>query len=917
MLDFHYCPKAAWCVLFWRIHILAVSILCADFCVHAQFEDVTGAYSLYVESEPGVVECGVSMHDFDRDGMVDLTYASNGFGVFTYRNTGSGFEQLYLLGGISGLVAHPIWIDFDNDGDSDFFATRGHDCPVLMRNEGDLTFTDVSDVLECPHANPYSTSASWGDYNADGRLDVYIANYYANSPGPTSWFYRNNGDGSFTEMAQELQIENGVLPAYQVLWVDYDLDLDQDLLICNDKVTGNKLYRNNGDGTFENWSDESGFGVGLDAMSLSVSDFDHDLDYDFYISNAENGNYFMINDSGVMSNQSEVLNTQVNEQCWGTVFIDTEGKSWEDLYVVNTTALGGNVLLKNVLGLHFDPDYTSFGEQDDEMIYSAAKGDINGDGSYDIAVNSFTNNQSLLFESSLAFEGWVGIELQGTVSNRDGIGAHVSCYVGSAQFMRPKTCGENFLSQDSQYLLFGTSNQPVDSVVVLWPSGIRDVLYNPEPNQTYRIVETASQDIVQVVELAMCSGDTLTLGPEGAAQVSWSTGEQELTLEVSAPGEYSATVLDNQGQAFDVVYDVSIRPNVNYQLQVMEPSCHDLQDGAIQWFGSEWIQVWVNDALVESSALLSIAAGNYALHISDSYGCEADTLIVLENPPLLNVQASVTPGCYGEYSEYTLSVEHEQGYVMLLGLDSLEGSASQGDYAYTIMDGMGCSFSAVLSIETMELFDVQDYIDTLCADAAAATVELQFSGGVSPWMAVGVGLPLDALPPGEYQTQYMDAAGCIASGNISILQVDPIVIEVDMNIGQIELDVEGGIPPYSIDWSNGDSGLILIAPAGEYWCVVSDAVGCTEQVEVELLVNLEELDRLVASPYPMPFGDVLNWSGAAPQAWSVFNAQGQLVADQTTHSWGRWDTRAWMSGIYMVDMIHTNGHCQRITLVKE
>ncbi|MFM2201335.1 MAG: hypothetical protein RL040_535, partial [Bacteroidota bacterium] len=386
MLDLHYCPKAAWCVSFRRIHMLAFLIVCSVSRINAQFVDVTDVYSIYVENEPGIAECGLSMHDFDRDGLVDLTYASNGFGVFTYRNTGDGFEQLYLFGGISGLVAHPIWIDFDNDGDSDFFATRGYECPVLMRNDGDLTFTDVSDVFQCPHANPYSTSASWGDYNADGWPDVYIANYYSNTQGPASWFYRNNGDGSFTEMAQELQIENGVMPAYQVLWVDYDLDLDQDLLICNDRFRGNKLYRNNGDGSFEDWSEESGFAVELDAMSLSVADFDHDADYDFYISNTESGNFFMVNDSNTFSNQSATLQTGVNSQCWGTVFIDTQGKTWEDLYVVNTTSGDQNVLLKNQQGFQFSSDFGTFGEYDNELIYTVAKGDINGDGSYDIAV---------------------------------------------------------------------------------------------------------------------------------------------------------------------------------------------------------------------------------------------------------------------------------------------------------------------------------------------------------------------------------------------------------------------------------------------------------------------------------------------------------------------------------------------------
>jgi hypothetical protein len=885
--------------------------------VWSQFSDVTDTYGLYVESANGVVECGVSMHDFDRDGLVDLTYASNGMGVYTYRNTGEGFEQLYLFGAIEGLIAHPIWVDYDNDGDADFFATRGHDCPVLMRNDGDWVFTDVSDALQCSYGNPYSTCASWGDYNSDGWLDVYIANYYANSPGPTSWFYRNNGDGSFTEMASELQIDNGVMPAYQVMWIDYDLDLDQDLLISNDKGTGNRLYRNNGDGSFDDWSDESGFGVGLDAMSLSVSDFDHDADYDFYISNTEDGNYFMVNEQGLLTNQSQALQTEVNEFCWGTVFIDTEGKSWEDIYVVNTSTTGGNVLLKNQSGLQFVSNYDALGGEDSEFMYSVAKGDINGDGSNDIAVNAFTYNQSLLFESTLSPSTWIGVSLQGTVSNRDGIGAHVSCYISGVNLMRPKTCGENFMAQDSQYMLFGTNSNPVDSVVVLWPSGIRDVVYNPELNQVLHVVETVPANLVQKIDRILCSGDTLYLEPEGAAEVLWSNGLTDLILPVHVAGDYGASVTDGQGVQHEYLFHVEVAPEPGIELDIVQPACYGLSDGLIQWSAAEPVNVSVNGSSVDVVQLTELFSGVYYFTFEDGYGCVSNDSVVLTDPLPLMVESSVTPGCYGDSSHYVIASTQAQGNTFIIGLDDFQGYLPQGAYSYTVMDEMGCSFTSTLQVETMEPFDIQGYTDTICAGQSTGSVQLQFTGGIEPLSHVSDDLLLEALPPGEYQTQWMDAAGCIASGNIAILQFAPLEIEVEMNVGQIELDVEGGVPPYAIDWSNGDSGFILIGEPGEYTCVVSDAVGCTEQLVVELLVNMEELDRLEASPYPMPFGDVLNWSGAAPLAWSVFNAQGQLVADQTSLRWSRWDTRAWIPGVYLVDMIHTNGHCQRITLVKQ
>jgi len=918
MLDFHYCPRAAWCVLLLRIHMLAALIVYYDFRVHAQFEDVTNAYSLYVSSEAGVIESGVSFHDFDRDGLDDLTYGSFFMGVYTFRNTGEGFESVNYFPMVGGRIQHPIWVDFDNDDDADFFATRMGECPVLFRNEGDMTFTDISHVLECSYANPHNTAASWGDYDNDGWLDVYIANYYPQAPGATGWCYHNNGDGSFTELAVELGIDNGITPTYQVLWIDYDQDGDQDLLISNDKFTGNRLYRNDGSSVFTDVSEASGFEVAINAMSLSPGDPDRDGDFDFYISNTTEGNVLMLQDSGVFTDVAVNMGAAVNANCWGSVFVDTQGKMWEDLYVVATGPQQGvNTLLRNLNGSSFQPLTDIFSGEDDEYLCSVAKGDSNGDGRYDIACNPYQNNHSLLFESTLSDSNWVKINLQGTVSNRDGIGAIVRCHVGEVVQLRAKTCGENYLSQDSPYLLFSAQGNAIDSIVIQWPSGIRDVIYNPELFQTIHIIETQPESMVQMIEQTLCPDDTLILQPEGALAVQWFDGSSDFSMMVSAPGEYTAIVTDELGQNHDVIFSVSVAQEIDTQLQIVEPSCYGSADGAIQWGTEDWLSVWVYDVIADGDALMDLSAGDYELTFQDGFGCTEEVTIELPEPEPLSAVYSVVPGCYGDSSAYEIAVSHAQGALLLMGLDTLEGFLPQGEYAFSLVDEMGCTFVDQLNVESLEPFTVQNYTDTICDAEVTAAVQLQFTGGIEPLLHVSDDLPLEALPPGEYQTQWMDAAGCIASGNIAILQFAPLEIEVEMNVGQIELEIEGGVPPFAIDWSNGDTGLVLIAEPGLYECLVTDAVGCTEQAVAELMVDLEELSRQVASPYPMPFEDVLNWRGAVPSAWSVFNAQGQLVADQTSLRWGRWDTRAWIPGVYVVDMIHTNGHCQRITLVNQ
>lgn len=918
MLDFHYRPKATWGVMSINYILFTVHLFWSEAGVYGQFSDVTMDYNLYVESASVNVESGVSFHDYNRDGLDDLTYGSIDMGVYTYRNTGSGFEQDYFFSAIAGAIQHPIWVDYDNDGDSDFFTTRFRDCPVLMRNLGDMTFEDVSSVLECSVPDPNNTCASWADYDNDGFLDLYIANYYPTTAGLTSWCYHNNGDGTFTENAAELGIDNGVTPTYQVLWIDYDIDGDQDLLICNDKFVGNRLYRNNGLGAFTDESTATGFDVAINAMSLSPGDSDRDGDFDFYISNTTEGNVLMIQQSGVFSDGAESMGALVNANCWGSVFIDTEGKMWEDIYVVATgPQTGSNRLLKNQSGTVFTSDANAFQGEDEEYLYSVAKGDSNGDGRYDIACNPYQNNQSLLFESDSPDSTAVKIVLQGTVSNRDGIGSIIKCHVGETLQLRAKTCGENYLSQDSQYILFASKGLPIDSIVIQWPSGIRDVIYNPLPGQIHVVIENQPEGIVDVVELSMCQGDTLYLQPQAASSVEWSTGSQEPELPVYSAGEYTATVTNEDGLVYDVTFSVSVNPELNVEIQVTEPTCAGASNGVIQWPGSDVMQVWINDNEVTGAELTGLASGQYNLHAVNAYGCEVDSAIVLADPPMLNVEATVIPGCHGADSEYSLSVEHAQGDAIVLGLESISGMLPQGNYDFIVLDQQGCTFSSVLTVETLPPFEVQPYSSVLCASDSVAQVVLQFSGGIAPLSQVGEGVPLEALPPGEYNSQWIDAAGCIAQGAITILQFDPIEIEVEQEFGQIILEIEGGYPPYEVAWDNGSTGLIIEAEPGFYSFVVTDNAGCTAESEVDMLVNLQEVTSPELSAYPMPFDDVLHWKGVIPRFWSVYDAQGRLVINQNSQQWGTWVTRDWPRGMYVVRLTMSDHSQQTRRLIKD
>jgi hypothetical protein len=801
--------------------------------VRAQFTDVTDDYGLVIYHDIPISESGVSFHDFNRDGLDDLTYAGSGMGVFTFRNTGSGFVQEYYFAGIAGKTTHPIWVDYDNDGDADFFATRAFDCPVLFRNNGDMTFEDVSASLPCPMDGVISTTATWGDYNSDGFLDVYVANYNQQPTiGDHNWLFRNNGDGTFDEVAEEVGVSYGNLRAFQCMFLDADFDHDTDLLVVNDKGDGCLFYRNDG-GVFTDIANENGFNVELDAMSLSVSDVDHDGDYDYYISNTTEGNFFLINENGLFVNRATEWNGLVNANCWGSVFIDTQQKTWEDLYVVSTGPQEGmNVLLQNAQGMMFNENFSALNVEDGEYIYAVAKGDANNDGAYDIMTMPYYSNGSLLFQASGPASTWVKVALQGTTSNRDGIGATVHCYLNGNDYIRPVTCGENFTSQDSRSIMFGLSGAPqVDSVVVQWPSGITSVHLALAAGQTHVLVEPEATE-VQTVEYwaSLCPGATTLLDASDWYAVEWEGGSTEWQLEVFSEGIVTATAWNEQGETFALQYQVQLLETTDAAWQVLPSLCGG-NDAALQ-ASAAVMNVWVNAApyTVGDAVLLS---GAVSIEWIDTLGCAY--ALQDEIPPVepMALLAQSDTACYDEEAYYELNALNAIEPFIWLGVPSAMGELPAGSYSVTCIDARGCTATTDFTIEQRSPWVFTLTADTACA-ASTATASYSWTGVVEPVVQLGEPLNWQALEPGAYELQWMDAAGCEAETEFEILEYAPLEWQAEIGgtsstaDGTIVLNVQGGLPPYDVQWSNGETGDTLVnLQEGNYAATIVDAAGCT------------------------------------------------------------------------------------------
>ena len=536
---------------------------------------------------------GISAVDYDNDGFYDL-FVPDGVRSRLLRNRGDGtFEDVTTKTGLDGLdgVSVGVFADYDNDGYKDLFVSRTFKHNQLFHNNGDGTFTDVT-TKSAIGDDCCTTVASWGDYDNDGYLDLYVGRYldprikipttfYARN-GEGNQLYHNNGDGTFTNVTERAGVgETGL--CLGTVWGDYDNDGYLDLYVVND--FGRKtLYHNDRNGTFTDVTVTSGtldYGAG---MSASMGDYDNDGKLDLYVANIRSeqrwfaepptvwrymvnswrqgvwmsdmplyfqivrqsgtdfvdvfrqmasGNTLLRNrGDGTFEDRTWASGTNPVGWFWGSSFADFDNDGWLDIYsadgwVYNDRGTDIELeFLNNVVsrqdeyktGLFFDPKY--FGQRSwhgyernrhlrnngdgtfleigraagtDLLLNSrgVAVADFWNRGALDIAVAASTDRHALLKNVVGTARHWIAVELVGTKSNRDGVGARVYARTGGSQQMREVVLGDGYGSQNSLRQYFGLNGRTVvDELVVRWPrSGL---------TQTFRNV--AADRIVEVTE---------------------------------------------------------------------------------------------------------------------------------------------------------------------------------------------------------------------------------------------------------------------------------------------------------------------------------------------------------------------------------------------------------------------------------
>ena len=476
------------------------------------FDDVAaqiGVNYSYGDSEYGG---GVSFADFDNDGWDDITYTSeNGVDIYFLKNTNGDFN-LVSFSGISNTnkTKQVIWVDYDNDGDKDLFITALEGKNSFYINDGEMNFTDISSSIGIFQTDLFTYGASFGDIDNDGDLDLFISN---RSPVDHNYLYRNDS-GTYVDITNSSGISLEGQLSFCSIFFDYDKDGLQDIYVSNDKEENiNRLYKNLGDGVFQDVSDFSNAGVDVSAMSTTLGDFNNDGWFDIYITNTPFsqissivGNVLLKNNGdGTFTNIATETGTSFDSLGWGSVFLDADNDGLLDLYV--SSSLDGSAQFLSSAFYHQQNDETFIIPQDIGFSsdlresYSNAIGDINNDGKPEIVVVNDTENNFLWQNNTSNQNNWLKVKLEGVISNRDGIGNTIEINVDGQSQYRYTLAGEGYLSQNSFYEFFGIGEAAeVDYVKVTWTAtGETETINNISSNQSIIIKEGSgilSNDIV-------------------------------------------------------------------------------------------------------------------------------------------------------------------------------------------------------------------------------------------------------------------------------------------------------------------------------------------------------------------------------------------------------------------------------------
>jgi len=495
---------------------------------------------------------GVAVFDYNNDGLLDIFFTNGAeipsleksnpsFYNKLFRNNGDGtFTDVTEKAGLAG-VGYSMGVaagDYDNDGFVDLYVA-GFNCNQLFHNNGDGTFTDVTEkagvsgVLK--QGKPWSVAAGWVDYNNDGLLDLFIVNYldYSLSTahvcktgdivdycspnvyrGTPNILYRNNGDGTFTDVSQQSNISQYLGKGMGVAFADYDGDGYTDIFVPNDSFP-NFLLHNNGDGTFTDVALLAGVaysesGKTVAGMGTDFRDIDNDGRPDIFLTAMFGDSFPLYRNLGKgqfedVTDATGIFAMTTRFTAWGTGIFDFDNDGNKDIFAAGSAILDNsmevnhkpyplpNFLYRNLGKMRFKDLSEQAGASFSVPAAhrGAAFGDLNNDGKIDIVVTVLNGKPQLLMNRSQNHNHWIILKLVGVADNRDGLGTRVKITTANGVQYNEATTAVGYNSSSDKRVYFGLQNATVvDRIELAWPTGVKQVLNNVMADQILTIVQS-------------------------------------------------------------------------------------------------------------------------------------------------------------------------------------------------------------------------------------------------------------------------------------------------------------------------------------------------------------------------------------------------------------------------------------------
>ena len=437
-----------------------------------------------------------------------------------------------------------LWADIDNDGDQDLFVAYRFAPNKLWLNDGEMGFEDVSSSCGIAQDNRRSFGPAFGDFDRDGLLDLFVANYgYAVDVPQGNELYRNVGGGQFEDVTAEFGFDGENLQSFQATWMDVDRDGWLDLHVIRDRLIFPNLFYHNkaleqGTVWFEEEAQARGMDAMLNCMSSSPHDYDRDGDLDLFIAGGLEGNMLLVNNGdGYYTDATNDL-VQMNEVCWSGQWLDVDADGWEELHVATGFANytdypqvlfqfsdEPDALFRNDAGNLVDAGELYLSQS--ALAFATVTGDYNGDGFVDFVSHQVGPHPEVRRSIPNGNAG-MRILLHGTASNADAVGSKIELWAGADYWYRETHCGEGYLAQNSRWEHFGLANHTtVDSIKVHWPLGSTETWHDVQGQVTLELTEgsACAPDCAGCTYDGACNYDSDAFIDDGSCEFSCLIGQ--------------------------------------------------------------------------------------------------------------------------------------------------------------------------------------------------------------------------------------------------------------------------------------------------------------------------------------------------------------------------------------------------------